>query len=227
MQRPPRNKRPEPRLKTILGEGLPYSFSVVVCDLYQRLDQFLILWLSSFVTQGLYAAAVPAAGMLMVGTNALSLFSFNAGSRRQELITIKQVFLAGALVAAFQMILAILLALAIGPLIILFYGREFAGAIPFALALIPAHSINGFAQVAEGHLRGRGKIQVGIWARMGAAIVMVVTVSIAFGRLAEMSIPIAVTLAHGFVAVILAWFTIADLGQQKRKAPNKSRIELP
>ena len=60
-----------PSKRALVKEGSPYLFSLAVCDLYQRLDQFLILWLGSLVTQGLYAAAVPAASMLQVGATAL------------------------------------------------------------------------------------------------------------------------------------------------------------
>ena len=199
-----------PSSRTLIRDGRPYLFSSAVCDLYQRLDQFLFIWLGSFTVQGLYAAAVPAAGLLLVGTEALALFSFNAGSRPNEATSLRQLLHAGILLASFQMLLAAAFALAVGPLIILFYGSEFSAAVPFALALIPAHAINGFAQVVEGHLRGRGNVRVGIWARIAAAALMVAVVMLTFGRLRELSIPVAASIGHSLVAMVLVWCTLID-----------------
>ena len=109
------------------------------------------------------------------------------------------------------------LALVIGPLILLVYGERFAGAIPFALALLPASAAAGVAKVAEGHLRGRGQVRVGIWARLLAAALMMVVVWLSFPRFQEMSIPLAASLAHGLVALVLAWFVLADAREQARR----------
>ncbi len=105
----------------------------------------------------------------------------------------------------------------IGPLILLVYGERFAGAIPFALALVPASAAAGFAKVAEGHLRGRGQVQVGIWARLLAAALMIGVVWLSFEWLQEMAIPLAASLAHGFVALALGWFVLADARSEAHK----------
>src|SRR5262249_16955508 len=73
-----------PPVRTLAKEGSPYLLSSAVCDLYSRLDALLILWFASFTAQGFYAAAVPAASLLVVGPDALALFSFNAASRRSS-----------------------------------------------------------------------------------------------------------------------------------------------
>jgi O-antigen/teichoic acid export membrane protein len=190
-------------------EGSPYLFSSAVCDLYQRLDQFLVLWLGSFFAQGLYAAAVPAASMLQVGATALSLFSFNSGSRQNPLMSRKQLISAGLTLAGFQAVTGLLFALVVGPLIVLFYGDRFAAAAPFALALIPAHAINGFTQVVEGRLRGLGNVRVGIVARIVGAAVMVAAVLLLFGKYRELSIPFAATLSNGLVALALIRYVLS------------------
>jgi antigen flippase len=205
---------PSPRPIVLVKEGLPYWLSGAVCDLYTRLDQFLFLWMGSFMAQGQYAAAVPAAGMMLVGADAIALFSFNAGSRNQELTTRRQLLHRGALIAVFQAVVAACFASVVGPLIILFYGNEFVGAVPFALALIPGQAIHGFARVVEGHLRGRGKVGVGIWARLAAAALMIATVQLSFDRFNVLSIPLAASLGNGLVAIILTSFAIAEIGWQ-------------
>jgi len=211
-----------PSKRALVKEGSPYLFSLAVCDLYQRLDQFLILSLGSLATQGLYAAAVPAASMLQVGATALALFSFNAGSRQDSNRTARQIMNAGVTLAAFQLLTGLAFALVVGQLIVLFYGARFAAAVPFALALIPAHAINGFTQVVEGHLRGLGNVRIGIAARIAAAVVMVATVALLFGRFRELSVPIAATVANAIVAIALAWFTLISARRAAGAADNRA-----
>jgi O-antigen/teichoic acid export membrane protein len=196
--------------RVLLREGAPYWVSAAVCDLYSRLDQFLFLSLASLVAQGYYSAAVPAAGMLLVGADALALFSFNAGSREQVRRSRTELFRSGLLVVAFQITIAAAYAIAIGPLIVLFYGREFAPAIPYALALIPGQALHGFARVAEGHLRGRGVVRVGVWARVFGAVFMVAMVALLYDRFGVLSIPLATSSANGLVAFVLGWYALTD-----------------
>ena len=212
--RPSHSSAGHPPVMKLVKEGKPYLFSMAISDLYERLDAFLMLWLGSFTGQGFYAAALPAASTLQVGTSALALFSFNAASRSGAPSSLKRLVHAGMIVAGIQLLQAFLLALIIGPLITLAYGSRFSGALPLAFALLPGHAMNGFAQVAEGHLRGRGKVRIGIRARLVAAVVMVTTVLMTFGWLRELSIPIATSLAHGLVAVTLAWFVVVDVRTQ-------------
>jgi O-antigen/teichoic acid export membrane protein len=202
--------------RRLVKEGSPYFLSSTVCDLYQRLDLFLVLWMGSFAVQGLYAAAVPAASMLQVGATALALFSFNSGSRQNLNMSRRQLLRAGVTLAGLQLVTGLMFALVIGQLIVLFYGERFAGAVPFALALIPAHAINGFTQVVEGLLRGLGNVRVGIMARVAGAVVMVMTALLLFSSFRELSIPIAATVANGLVAV---WLTTAALAFADRERP--------
>jgi hypothetical protein len=174
------------------------------------MDQFLVLSLGSLVAQGQYAAAVPAAGMLLVGADALALFSFNAGSRHRVIATRRDLIRQGLVVAGFQMTIAAAYALVIGPLIVLFYGADFAPAIPFALALIPGQAIHGFARVVEGHLRGRGIVRVGIAARAIAAAWMAVLVAVLYSSLGVLAIPVAASAASALVATVLGWYALVD-----------------
>ncbi len=171
------------------------------------------------MTQGLYAAAVPAASLLLVGSDVLALFSFNAGNRVQEPLTRRQMLQGGAMIAAFQASVAGAFLLVVGPLIVLLYGDKFAGAVPFAWALIPAQAINGFGKVVEGHLRGRGIVHVGIWARMASASLIIAMVMLTFDRWGVMSIPLSATLGNSLVATVLAWYAIADNGSQSAAQP--------
>ena len=73
-----------PTVKHLLQRGKPYAVAVLVSDVCDRLDIFLFLWLTNFVAQGYYAAAVPSANLLLVVPIALALFAFNAGARREH-----------------------------------------------------------------------------------------------------------------------------------------------
>jgi Na+-driven multidrug efflux pump len=139
----------------------------------------------------------------------------------------RQLLSAGITLAAFQLITGLLFAMVIGQLIVLFYSERFAGAVPFALALIPAHAINGFTQVVEGRLRGLGNVRVGIMARIAGAVVMVMTVLLLFGRVREMSIPVAATLANGLVAVSLTWYAFASAHREPPANAIGSEGNLP
>jgi O-antigen/teichoic acid export membrane protein len=214
--RPLANVGAAPPARTLVKEGIPYLFSSAVSDVYGRLDAFLFLWLASFTAQGFYAVAVPAASLLLVGPDALALFSFNSGSRKGAPPSIGKVVAGGLLVIAFQAVVGCCFALVVGPLLVLLYGSRFDGALPFALALLPATALLGFAQVSEGYLRGRGKVRIGVAARLAASAVMVAIVLTIFSRFGELSIPIAASFAHGLVALTLAWFVLADVRGQHR-----------
>ena len=133
-----------PRPARLIREGFPYLFSVVAADLFARLDVFLILWLASFAVQGYYAAAVPAANLLIVAPNALALFAFNAGAASGPARSLRQVLAAAAGVAAFQTLAAVAFAALLPALIGLVFGRDFLGQCRWPTPL-PAYALNGCA----------------------------------------------------------------------------------
>jgi hypothetical protein len=71
------------------------------------------------------------------------------------------------------------------------------------LALLPAQALNGFGQVIDGYLRGRGKVAPGIQARCVGAVVMLAVTMGLHQRLQEMAIPLAASIAQLCVAGML------------------------
>ncbi len=195
---------PPPR--TLIREGFPYLCSVVASDLFARLDMFLILWLASFTVQGYYAAAVPAASLLIVAPNALALFAFNAGAATGCPRTLRSVLAAAAGVAGFQTVAALAFAAVLPTLIMLVYGQEFLGAVPLAWALLPAYAFNGCTVVADSYLRGRGKAGIGVWSRLTAAGVMGLATALLYNRWHELSVPLAASAGH---AINFLWILLA------------------
>lgn len=195
-----------PRPARLIREGFPYLFSVVAADLFARLDVFLILWLASFAVQGYYAAAVPAANLLIVAPNALALFAFNAGAASGPARSLRQVLAAAAGVAAFQTLAAVAFAALLPALIGLVFGRDFLGAVPLAHALLPAYALNGCALVADGYLRGRGMAGAGVRSRLAGAVVMGIAAFLLYDAWRELSVPLAASAGH---AVSALWIFVA------------------
>jgi len=192
-----------PRPTALLREGTPYFATVAISDVFGRLDALLFLWLGSFIAQGYYAAAAASATLLLVVPNALALFTFNMGASGKPNLTAKQLVLATIALFGVQIATAGVFALLLGPLIRLVYGAAFAGAVPLALALLPAQALNGFGQVIDGYLRGRGKVAPGIQARCVGAVVMLAVTMGLHQRLQEMAIPLAASIAQLCVAGML------------------------
>ena len=199
-----------PAPATLLKDGRPYVLSVVSSDLFARLDAFLFMWMASFTAQGYYAAAVSAANMLVVAPGALAMFAFNSGARSGASTNRRTLVRSGIALVCLQVGSALVFALALRPLMLLIYGRAFTGAVPLAFALLSAQAANGFVQVADGYLRGCGKVTVGIWARLIGAVMMVAFSLLFFGRYQEMAIPMAATVAHVCVAATLVGVILVE-----------------
>ncbi|MGO9111418.1 MAG: lipopolysaccharide biosynthesis protein [Thermoguttaceae bacterium] len=214
-----------PSTGVLLREAHPYAFSVIVSDLFSRLDTILILWLAGFSQQGLYAAAVPAVQLLVVAPEALAVFAFNAGAKQSRppgagrLLTLAVgTFLAQALAAlAYWMIL--------GYLITLVYGKAFGGAVAFATALLPALVFQGCTIVADGYMRGRGQANVGIWARLAGAVAMSAAAFALYAPYRELAAPLAASVGSGVAALwLMATMVRQALWQQRSSAPQADGI---
>lgn len=180
----------DPRPSVLAREGLPYAAEGLVGQLYGRLDMLLVLWLvSDLSVQGQYAAAVPAAGLIIVAGSALDLFAFNAGARATAPMGRKKLMILGGAVALLQLVSAGVLYLLLEPVILFVYGEKFREAVPFALALLPAFALGGCGMVAEGYLRGRGRPGASMRANAVAVVVMLIGVSVWFPSYHVMSIP--------------------------------------
>lgn len=205
-----------PTLKRILQRGRPYALAVMVSDLCDRLDIFLFLWLASFTAQGYYAAAVPAANLLLVVPIALSLFAFNAGARRERPTTPASLLKTSAIILSVQLFAAAAFAVVLEPLMVLVFGEDFRGAVPLTLALLPAYAIAGCGRIAESFLQGRNKAIIGVSTRLSGAVVMGVFVYFAFDRWAELSIPLGALAGYTVSTSILFMAILLDV---RKSAP--------
>jgi O-antigen/teichoic acid export membrane protein len=208
-----------PPLATLAGEGRPYWYSVIASDLFNRLDMLLMLLLAGLSVQGNYAAAVPAAGLLSIAPNALALFAFNAGAKAHGRVSASKVAGIAIAVILMQAAGALLLAGTLKPLMLLVYGARFEGAVPLALALLPAYALYGCTQVAEGYLRGRAKNRVSVWSRVIAAAAMAATALYLWDTWRELSVPLAAIAGQACIALCMAWGVLRDVRERKGGQP--------
>jgi enterobacterial common antigen flippase len=213
-----------PPVGTLLKEGGPYVVSVASSDLFGKLDAMLFLWLASFTAQGFYAAAVPAASVLVAAPNALAMFAFNRGARGEQTDSVRRLVYAGAALVGFQIAAAAVLAVVLRPLMALIFGTAFAGAVPLAFALLPAQMVHGVGQVIDGYLRGRGNVRGGIIARCVGGVAMIVVSFLLHGRLHDLAIPVAASLAHLGVAIILGSVCLWDARRRRGEAQHLAAV---
>lgn len=206
-----------PRPRKLIREGLPYLLSVVASDLSDRVDIFLFLWMTSAADLGFYAVATAATSVLLVAPSALALFAFNTGAKIDARVGGKTLLGAMAGVALLQAVAALALLVALKPLMLFVFGREFQGAVPLAICLLPARAFDGCARVADGYLRGRKMPSVGIWARAIGAIVMAIGVFALFGAWRELAIPLAASAGHFVAAVLVAAVTARDVWRRNHR----------
>lgn len=206
-----------PGTRQLLNEGKPYAISMLVSEVFDRLDILLILAWATVEMSGHYFVAVPAAALLTVAPNALSVFTFNVGADRDRHVTLRTATVAILGTVAFQIVATIAFLSLLPYLILLFYGEAFSPAIPFALWLLPACAIKGYLQAADGFLKGREKPMIGVISRMTSIGVMLLFVWLAFSQWEYLSIPMAACVGQGLSMIIVTTAVVHDVA--KRESP--------
>ncbi len=218
-------KHDVPSARVLLREGRPYALSTLVTELFERLDILLILALASITESGFYFVAVPAAALLTVAPNALGVFTFNAGADNKFQVTPGIAAKVMGATALFQIVATVFFALIIDQLIRLFYGEEFAAAVPFALWLLPASAIKGFLQAADGYLKGRQKPMIGVWSRGLSISVMLVFVAIAYGPFGLIAVPMAACVGQAVSLVVIVTAIFVDVSKPKNLSNHAERSD--
>jgi O-antigen/teichoic acid export membrane protein len=108
---------------------------------------------------------------------------------------------------------------ALKPLVFIVYGEQFGGAIPLAMALLPAYALYGCTQVVEGYLRGRSKTGVSVWSRLLASLVMVATAFGLWDHWHELAIPLAAVAGQACIAACMIWVVLCDVRKPKGAQP--------
>ncbi|TWU57293.1 lipopolysaccharide biosynthesis protein [Rubripirellula reticaptiva] len=194
----------EPSVPVLTRESRPYGYSMLVTDLFERLDLLLVLWLAPLIQQGFYAAMVPAVYPLTVIPNTLGLFLFNAGASKEGRLKTRDIHRILGSSLAIQTISTIAFMLLIGPMVRLFYGEDFEPAIKFAMWLAPASAIKGVLQGLDSYLKGRGRPLAPIRARFLAIAVMIVSTWALFSTYGTLAVAMAALAGQ---VVCLIWLT--------------------
>lgn len=211
---------PVPKL---LRESRPYALSMLVTDLFERLDLVLVLWLASLVDQGFYAAMVPVVYPLTVIPNTLGLFLFNAGANRDRRLSRNDVHRILGSSFAVQTMTTIAFVIVIGPVIRLLYGEAFAPAIVFALWLAPVSAIRGVLQGLDGYLKGRGRPLAPIRARVFSAVVMIGVTAMLIDSQGALAIAIGALAGQIVCLIWLAAIVYADVWDTTASPTGASR----
>ncbi len=200
----------EPRVPQLLRESRSYGFSMFVTDFVDRLDLVLVLWLAPLMTQGLYAAMIPAVYTLTVIPNTLGLFLFNAGASRDRRLTVRDVHRILASSFAVQFASTVLFMLMIGPLVRLVYGEAFSEAVIYALWLAPVAAMRGIIQGLDNYLKGCGRPLASINSRIASPGIMFGVTALLFPTMQTLAIPIAAVAAQFVCLVWLSAIVYAD-----------------
>jgi O-antigen/teichoic acid export membrane protein len=200
-----------PSTRTLLKEGQPYAVSMIVSEVFDRLDILLILAWATVEMSGHYFVAVPAAALLTVFPNALGVFTFNVGAEQNRQVTLKVALIAILSTIAFQLAATIAFMYILPHLILFFCGEVYSPAIPFALWLLPACAIKGYLQAADGYLKGCGKPKIGIVSRSLSIALMLVFVAFTFPKWQFLSIPMAACVGQGFSMIVITAAVIKDV----------------
>lgn len=204
-----------PTTRQLLKQGQPYAVSMLVSEVFDRLDILLILAWATVEISGYYFVAVPAAALLTVAPNALGVFTFNVGADQRRRVTLGMVLAAMGSTIVFQVIATVGFLLILPYLIVLFYGEAYSQAIPFAIWLLPACAIKGYLQAADGYLKGRGKPMIGVLARSVSIGLMLVFVVLAYGKWELLSIPMAACVGQGFSMIVISIAVILDVSNRQ------------
>lgn len=208
-----RQLKDAPGTGQLLRDGKPYAISMLVSEVFDRIDILLILAWATVEMSGHYFVAVPAAALLTVAPNALGVFTFNIGADRNRRVTMKTAIIAIAGTILFQAFATGVFLYILPYLILLFYGEAFSPAIPFALWLLPAAAIKGYLQAADGYLKGREKPMVGVVSRLISIAVMLLFVGFAFSHWQYLSIPMAACVGQGVSMIIVTVAVVVDVSR--------------
>ena len=200
----------QPTARILLKDGWPYALSMFASELFERMDVILILVLASVEESGFYFVAIPAAALLTIAPNSLSVFTFNAGAENR-LVSLKNAIGLMASTALFQLISMVILGYLIPLLIIFFYGEPFQPAIQFVLYLLPAFAIKGILQAFDGYLKGRNLPMIGVYARLMSILAMLVFVILFFGKYQLLSIPMAAFVGQLLSLIVVTYFLIQEV----------------
>ncbi len=161
----------KPPVFSLIKDGRSDAVAVFAGDLFDRLGNFLLLWMVSLEDYGFYVTAVPAATMLLVAPHTFALYSFRSAKELSTGGVTRLIQLACAALGFQAICLAMLLAI-LQPLLGFLFGEEFQGILGLAQVLTVAMAANGCALVGDGFLRGINRASYGVWTRIVAAAVM-------------------------------------------------------
>ncbi len=204
-------------VRQLLRDSRPYGLSMLITDLFERLDLLLVLWLTPLVVQGYYAAMVPVVYPLTVIPNTMGIFLFNVAADQNRRLRTTDVhrILGGSL--AIQAASTVAFMMLVGPVVRFVYGEEFAPAIEFAMWLAPAAAIKGILQGLDSYVKGRGRPLTPLRCRLVATALMLAMTAALVGRYGAVAIAAAALAGQVLCLVWLSVIVYADVRQSQSR----------
>lgn len=159
-----------PSMKSIAGYGARVWFGAMAGVLLMRLDQVLLVPLSSATELGLYVVAVTISELPLVVNSAVREVVFASDARSSENTRLTRAARLSFLVCA---LIALFLGSTAAWWLPMLFGDEFAPALPVLLVLLVAVCLGIPGSVAGAGLSGRGRPHLRSWALVVACVVNV------------------------------------------------------
>ena len=189
-------------------------------ELLERLDMVLILVLfANEELMGYYATAVPIAALMIIVPNAAGIYAFNRGARKEENLTLAEVWRFMGIGLIIQTASGLALALSLPFLIPLVYGSAFSPSVEFAWLLIPAGAFRGLLQAADSYLRARKNPGLGLIARLCAIPILLIGSFMLAPSLGASAVPLSLTVAQMVCFTIVAAGVIHDSSRNATMEP--------
>lgn len=178
-------------IKKILVDSWRFGVTNLSNQIYERVDQIMLLWLLSKSDLGLYMVAWTAAGLVHNFASSIAIVAFTKCAMAEPG---KGFPMVGNMIRK-SLILLLLsaggLAVVIPLLLPLLFGKGFGPAVQTAFVLMPGQAVFGIIVVLDLCMYGQGKPMAGLVGRIFAMIGMVLVSLVLAGPLGRLGVAIA------------------------------------
>jgi len=197
-----------------LRESVRFGLVGAAQPLYLHADKAILLWLLGAENLGLYVVALSASAAIGSITSSAGMVSFTMAAQAgpgQGFERIARTFRISALL---WLIFGGILAVAMGLLLPLIYGREFAAAVNPARLLIVGSAFGGLANLLDQALRGQGRAFVGFEGRIVGLAAMVAAGIVLSSWFGLPGMCLAYAVGQGICLAFFLWRLLAHYGRR-------------
>ncbi len=157
-----------------LRESVRFGLVGAAQPLYLHADKAILLWLLGAENLGLYVVALAASSATASITTSTATVTFTAAAQAKPGEGFERIARTFRISALLWLLFGGMLALAMGWLLPLVYGGEFAAAVNPARLLIVGLAFGGLAEILDQAMRGQGRPLAGLEARIVGLVAILV-----------------------------------------------------